>query len=110
MQGIAVERPFRRGAGVSRMKDMKTTPYSEYARLDVLHDLQKPRTGESAELSFIVTTQVMELLFGLLAHEWEQARTALREDDLDTALDVLRRGLHVQDVLVSSWDLLATMT
>ncbi|GAB3654678.1 tryptophan 2,3-dioxygenase [Actinocorallia lasiicapitis] len=89
---------------------MKTNPYVDYARLDTLHDLQRPRTGESAELSFIVTTQVMELLFGLLAHEWEQARDALVADDLDGAVAVLRRGLHVQDVLVSSWDLLATMT
>jgi tryptophan 2,3-dioxygenase len=86
------------------------TAYSSYAALDVLHDLQKPRTEVSAEMSFMVATQVMELLFGLLAHEWVQARQALREDDLTGATAAFRRGLHVQDVLVSSWDLLATMT
>ncbi|MFJ6380503.1 tryptophan 2,3-dioxygenase [Kitasatospora sp. NPDC092039] len=86
------------------------TPYAQYARLDELHGLQHPRSEEPAELSFIVTTQVMELLFDLLRHEWTLARQALREDDLTAALAALRRGTHVQDVLVESWDLLATMT
>ena len=86
------------------------TPYAAYAALDKLHTLQKPRTDVSAEMSFIVATQVMELLFGLLLHEWGQAQQALREDDADEATAALRRGLNVQDVLISSWDLLATMT
>ncbi|MFG2845850.1 tryptophan 2,3-dioxygenase [Kitasatospora sp. NPDC048296] len=86
------------------------TPYAQYARLEELHSLQHPRSKEPAELSFIVTTQVMELLFDLLRHEWTQARQALREDDLTAALAALRRGTHVQDVLVESWELLATMT
>jgi tryptophan 2,3-dioxygenase len=86
------------------------TPYADYVALDQLHSLQRPRTEVGAEMSFIVTTQVMELLFGLLLHEWTQAQRALREDDLDGAMDAFRRGVHVQDVLNSSWDLLATMT
>ncbi|MFH8380713.1 tryptophan 2,3-dioxygenase [Kitasatospora sp. NPDC018058] len=86
------------------------TPYAQYARLEELHSLQQPRSKEPAELSFIVTTQVMELLFDLLRHEWTQARQALYEDDLTAALAALRRGTHAQDVLVESWDLLATMT
>jgi tryptophan 2,3-dioxygenase len=86
------------------------TPYEEYAHVDVLHRLQRPRSDVPAELSFIVTTQVMELLFGLLEHEWKQARDAVRGDDLARAMAALRRGLHVQDVLIASWDLLATLT
>lgn len=86
------------------------TPYASYAGLDLLHTLQKPRTDAGAELSFIVATQVMELLFGLLLHEWDQAQRALRADDADGAMAALRRGLNVQDILLSSWDLLATMT
>jgi tryptophan 2,3-dioxygenase len=86
------------------------TPYAEYAGIDALHALRRPRTGEPAETSFIVTTQVMELLFGLLRHEWTQAQTALRADDLPAASDALRRGNQVQDVLISSWDLLAGLT
>ncbi|MEY9949018.1 tryptophan 2,3-dioxygenase [Kitasatospora sp. GAS1066B] len=86
------------------------TPYERYARLDVLHTLQQPRSTVDAELSFIVTTQVMELLFDLLRHEWELAQRALRADDLPGALAALRRGANAQDVLNSSWDLLATLT
>ncbi|MFG2820285.1 tryptophan 2,3-dioxygenase [Kitasatospora sp. NPDC048365] len=86
------------------------TPYARYVHLDVLHSLQQPRSKEPAELSFIITTQVMELLFDLLWHEWTTAQQALREDDLTGALAALKRGAHTQDVLVSSWDLLATMT
>ncbi|MFJ9455926.1 tryptophan 2,3-dioxygenase [Kitasatospora sp. NPDC101447] len=88
----------------------RSTPYAQYARLDELHSLQHPRSKEPAELSFIVTTQVMELLFDLIRHEWTIAGQALREDDLPTALAALRRGTHAQDVLVESWDLLGTMT
>lgn len=87
-----------------------TTPYAAYAGIDTLHSLLHPRSTEPAETSFIVATQVMELLFGLLRHEWTQAQQALRADDLPAATAALRRGLGVQDVLVSSWDLLATMT
>ncbi|MFF0293882.1 tryptophan 2,3-dioxygenase [Kitasatospora sp. NPDC004615] len=87
-----------------------STPYARYVHLTELHSLQQPRSSEPSEYTFIVTTQVMELLFDLLHREWTTARAALREDDLTAARDALRRGHHVQDVLVSSWDLLATMT
>lgn len=86
------------------------TPYSSYARIDLLHTLQRPLSDEPAEMSFIVATQVMELLFGLLRHEWTQAQRALRGDDLPETLAALRRGIDVQNVLLSSWDLLAALT
>lgn len=87
-----------------------TTPYAAYAGIDTLHSLQHPRSKEPAERTFIVATQVMELLFGQLRTEWTAAQHALRADDLAGATAALRRGLGVQDVLVGSWDLLATMT
>ena len=87
-----------------------TTPYAAYAGIDTLHALLQPRTKEPAETSFIIATQVMELLFDLLRHEWTLAQQALRADDLPGATAALRRGLGVQDVLVSSWELVATMT
>ncbi|MFJ1702063.1 tryptophan 2,3-dioxygenase [Kitasatospora sp. NPDC088346] len=108
MNGDAADRPhlsFRDGE-----EPGTGTPYARYVHLDTLHSLQQPRSKVPAELSFIITTQVMELLFDLLHHEWTAAQHALREDDLTAALAALRRGTHVQDVLVESWDLLATMT
>ena len=87
-----------------------TTPYTAYAGIDELHSLQHPRSKEPSERTFIVATQVMELLFAQLRQEWTTAQHALRADDLAGATAALRRGLGVQDVLVNSWDLLATMT
>jgi tryptophan 2,3-dioxygenase len=87
-----------------------TTPYTAYAGIDTLHSLLHPRSKEPAETTFIVATQVMELLFGLIRHEWTRAQHALRADDLPEAQSALRRGLDAQDVLVRSWDLLSTMT
>jgi len=75
-----------------------------------LLSLQTPRTNAPAEYSFIVATQVMELLFTLLRHEWENARAQLDADDLRGALRTLRRSTGAQDVLISSWQLLATLT
>jgi tryptophan 2,3-dioxygenase len=86
------------------------TPYEAYARLDVLHTLQQPRSKVDGELSFIITTQVMELLFDLIRHEWTLAQQALRADDLPAVRAALRRGALSQDVLNSSWDLLATLS
>ncbi|MFC7330611.1 tryptophan 2,3-dioxygenase [Marinactinospora rubrisoli] len=86
------------------------TPYVAYTGVDVLLDLQHPRTREPAELSFIVTTQVMELLFVLIRQHWTAARAALEEDDVPAAIAALRRSTAAQDVLVQSWDLLATLT
>jgi tryptophan 2,3-dioxygenase len=87
-----------------------TTPYAAYAGIDALHSLQHPRSKEPSERAFIVATQVMELLFAQLRVEWTSAPHALRADDLDAASAALRRGLGVQEVLVGSWELLATMT
>ncbi|MEY9213193.1 tryptophan 2,3-dioxygenase [Thermobifida halotolerans] len=86
------------------------TPYVRYGAIDTLLSLQRPNTDEPAETSFIITTQVMELLFTLVRHEWEQARDAVDADDVPAALAALRRAHGAQDVLVESWDLLATMT
>ncbi|TDQ52385.1 tryptophan 2,3-dioxygenase [Actinorugispora endophytica] len=86
------------------------TPYARYGGIDTLLSLQNPVSDEPAETSFIITTQVMELLFTLVRHEWELARDALEADDVPAALAALRRGAGAQDVLVESWGLLATMT
>jgi len=87
-----------------------TTPYARYGAIDTLLSLQRPATDEPAETSFIIATQVMELLFTLVRHEWERARDALDADDVPAALAALRRGHGAQDVLVDSWELLATLT
>ncbi|QBI55160.1 tryptophan 2,3-dioxygenase [Streptomonospora litoralis] len=84
--------------------------YTDYVHTETLLSLQRPRTGEPAELSFIITTQVMELLFTLIRSHWEHARDALEADAPAAAVAALRRGTGAQDVLAESWGLLATLT
>lgn len=86
------------------------TPYARYGGIDTLLSLQRTRTTQPAETGFLITTQVMELLFKLLAHEWTQARDALEDDRVPAALAALRRATRAQEVLVDSWDLLAALT
>ena len=96
--------------GAPSLDFARATPYVDYVGVDTLLDLKRPRTDEPAESAFILTTQVMELLFTLVAEHWEAARDALEADDVPGALAWLRRSRNAQDVLTSSWDLLADMT
>jgi tryptophan 2,3-dioxygenase len=84
--------------------------YEDYAELRALLKLQNPRTDAPAELSFLIVTQVMELYFTLLRHAWEQARAAILDRDVRTAVRTLRRGHGAQDALTGAWEALRTLT
>ena len=90
----------------------RTAPseYAQYACLDELLNLQWPKTEAPAELSFIIVTQVMELYFKLLSHEWGAACAKLDADDVRGAIVDLRRSHGVQDALTASWEALRTLT
>lgn len=87
-----------------------TTPYEDYVQADVLTHLQHPRSDDPGEMVFLVTTQVMELWFTVIVHEWETAARALREDDLGTALTALTRSTYELQALNASWEPLAHLT
>lgn len=87
-----------------------SSEYAQYACLDELLSLQWPRTDAPAELSFIITTQVMELYFKLLHHEWTAACAKLDAGDVRGAILDMRRGHGVQDALTASWEALRTLT
>ncbi len=87
-----------------------TTPYEDYVKADALTHLQHPLSDDPGEMVFLVTTQVMELWFTVLVHEWRTASEALRRDDLPTALDALRRSRHELESLNASWKPLAHLT
>ncbi|WP_431043510.1 tryptophan 2,3-dioxygenase family protein [Streptomyces sp. P1-3] len=87
-----------------------TTPYEDYVQASVLTHLQHPRSDDPGEMVFLVTTQVMELWFTVIVHEWETAAQALREDDLPTAMAALRRSGHELESLNDSWKPLAHLT
>ncbi|MCZ7415353.1 MULTISPECIES: tryptophan 2,3-dioxygenase family protein [unclassified Streptomyces] len=87
-----------------------TTPYEDYVKADVLTHLQHPLSDDPGEMVFLVTTQVMELWFTVIVHEWQTAAQALREDDLRTALDALKRSAYELQSLNASWEPLAHLT
>ncbi|MFJ2173902.1 tryptophan 2,3-dioxygenase family protein [Streptomyces sp. NPDC087851] len=87
-----------------------TTPYEDYVQADVLTHLQHPRSDDPGEMVFLVTTQVMELWFTVIVHEWETASRALREDRPQVAIDALRRSARELEALNASWQPLARLT
>lgn len=87
-----------------------TTPYEDYIQADVLTHLQYPLSEDPGELVFLVTTQVMELWFTVIVHEWETATAALRGDDIPTAIAALKRSVRELEALNASWKPLGQLT
>ncbi|MER6036337.1 MULTISPECIES: tryptophan 2,3-dioxygenase family protein [unclassified Streptomyces] len=87
-----------------------TTPYEDYVRADVLTHLQHTLSDDPGEMVFLVTTQVMELWFTVVVHEWETAAKALRQDDVQTAIAALKRSVRELEALNASWKPLGQLT
>ncbi|MFE1444001.1 tryptophan 2,3-dioxygenase family protein [Streptomyces sp. NPDC058739] len=87
-----------------------TTPYEDYVKADVLTHLQHTLSDDPGEMVFLVTTQVMELWFTVIVHEWETAARALRGDDVPTARAALKRSVRELEALNASWKPLAQLT
>ncbi|MEU9319148.1 tryptophan 2,3-dioxygenase family protein [Streptomyces sp. NPDC048295] len=102
--------PEATGAQTPHLDFAGTTPYEDYVQADVLTHLQHPRSDDPGEMVFLVTTQVMELWFTVIVHEWETAAHALREDRLTVARDALKRSVRELEALNASWTPLAQLT
>src|SRR3954453_16055645 len=87
-----------------------TPPYEDYVQAGVLTHLQHPLSDDPGEMVFLVTTQVMELWFTVIVHEWGTAAEPLRLDDLTVAMDALRRSTYELEALNASWKPLARLT
>ncbi|MGC5343973.1 tryptophan 2,3-dioxygenase family protein [Streptomyces sp. DT24] len=87
-----------------------TTPYEDYVQADVLTHLQHLRSDDPGEMVFLVTTQVMELWFTVIVHEWDTAAHALRQDDVPAARDALDRSVPELQALNDSWKPLSRLT
>jgi tryptophan 2,3-dioxygenase len=87
-----------------------TTPYEDYVKADVLTHLQHTLSDDPGEMVFLVTTQVMELWFTVIVHEWETAARALREDRPGVAVDALKRSVRELEALNASWTPLGQLT
>ncbi len=84
--------------------------YGAYLRLDLLLAAQQPRGATHDEMLFIVIHQASELWMKLLLHELAALMRNLRTDALDDALKMFARVARIQQQLIQSWDVLATMT
>ncbi|MFI7385073.1 tryptophan 2,3-dioxygenase family protein [Streptomyces sp. NPDC049813] len=87
-----------------------TTPYEDYVQADVLTHLQHLRSDDPGEMVFLVTTQVMELWFTVIVHEWQTAAAALAADDVPAAVAALKRSVRELDALNASWRPLSGLT
>src|SRR5689334_23336298 len=85
-------------------------PYVDYVGNDVLLSLQRTRTEAPGEPAFLVTTQIIELMFKLVSVEAQRARDLLEADEPDDALWVLRRMREITDHLVGCWGMLRTLS
>ncbi|MFB7081507.1 tryptophan 2,3-dioxygenase family protein [Streptomyces sp. NPDC056308] len=102
--------PEATGAQTPHLDFAGTTPYEDYVQANVLTHLQHPRSDDPGEMVFLVTTQVMELWFTVIVHEWETAAHALREDRTAVARDALKRSVRELEALNASWTPLAQLT
>ena len=97
-------------AGAPDLDYAGRTPYVAYTESDVLAGLVHPQTDEPLEVTFIVVTQIMEMHFNLLIHEWRLAIRAMLADDLAAAVAALKRSVVTQNSLLTSWEMLAPMS
>lgn len=88
----------------------KKVTYASYLDLERLLAAQHPVSGAHDELLFIVIHQASELWLKLCLHELTAARARIEADDLRPAFKMLSRVARAQTQLISSWDVLATMT
>lgn len=86
------------------------TPYDEYVGTAVLHGLQRPVTDAPEELAFLVTTQVMELYFGLIRAEWTLAQRLLDADQVTAATTAIGRSVRHFEALNAAWGALGWLT
>jgi tryptophan 2,3-dioxygenase len=84
--------------------------YSQYLGLDKLLDAQHPRSFHHDEMLFIIIHQVSELWIKLCLHELTTTLDCVRRDDLGPTFKMLARVSTIQQQLLQSWDVLATIT
>jgi tryptophan 2,3-dioxygenase len=89
--------------------------YASYLGLQRLLSAQSQRTHSDDELLFIIIHQQHELWFKLAIHELDCAiitlmREGAHDADCIIAFKRLSRVSAIQHILISSWDVLATLT
>ena len=84
--------------------------YGQYLDLERLLSAQHPLSFQHDEMLFIIIHQASELWMKLCLHELTAAREHIRRDELGPVFKMLERVSRIQQQLVQSWDVLASMT
>jgi tryptophan 2,3-dioxygenase len=84
--------------------------YGQYLHLDKLLAAQRPLSYQHDEMLFIVIHQVSELWMKLCLHELTSTIGCVTRDDLGPTFKMLARVSTIQQQLLQSWDVLATIT
>lgn len=84
--------------------------YGDYLHLDALLSAQHPLTRQHDEMLFIMMHQVSELWMKLALYELTEALACICRDDLGAAFAVFTRVAHIQQQMLHSWDVLATIS
>jgi tryptophan 2,3-dioxygenase len=84
--------------------------YGSYLRLPELLAVQTPLSTAHDEMLFIIIHQTSELWIKLCLHEFQAARDCLRADTIAPALKMMTRIGRIQEQLIQSWNVLATIT
>ncbi|WP_307834117.1 tryptophan 2,3-dioxygenase [Paractinoplanes lichenicola] len=96
--------------GAPTLEFGRRVPYDAYVHASTLHTLQRTLSSDPGEMSFLMVSQIMELYFGLIRHELEQAREHVRAGEVWPALAPLKRAaLHLEG-LNAAWQTLRWMT
>ena len=84
--------------------------YGQYLGLDKLLNCQTLRSDQHDEMMFIIIHQASELWMKLSIHELTAAMDQIRRDELGPAFKMISRIARIQEQLIQSWNILATMT
>ncbi|WP_102271997.1 tryptophan 2,3-dioxygenase [Cytobacillus massiliigabonensis] len=88
----------------------KEMSYGDYLQLDKILSSQQRLSDHHDEMLFIIIHQTSELWMKLIIHELSAAIKCIRQNDLEPSFKMLSRVSRIQQQLIQSWSVLATLT
>ncbi|TCI26272.1 tryptophan 2,3-dioxygenase [Exiguobacterium sp. SH3S2] len=88
----------------------KAMSYGDYLQLDPILSSQHRLSDHHDEMLFIIIHQTSELWMKLILHELTAAVTAIETGELERSFKMLARVSKIQQQLIQSWSVLATLT
>lgn len=88
----------------------KEMSYGDYLHLDSILSSQHRLSDHHDEMLFIIIHQTSELWMKLILHELKTAIESIQKDNLEPSFKMLSRVSRIQQQLIQSWSVLATLT